>query len=132
MEPLPSYNDLVWLFEAEPAYPHADGQQAAGDVFGWREPWPYTAVTFQTSRGGFDIEMYIEPAYEVVRLRLRTTVTGAELLYLDLQGVRSIRVQRANGRASLRLDFPDDVEAGTLWLRMKPDVTVRWTYHAAV
>jgi hypothetical protein len=52
MEPLPSRDDLTWLFEAEPTYPH-DGSDAL---------WPYTGVMFRTPRGGIVIELYIEPA----------------------------------------------------------------------
>lgn len=131
MEPTPSYDDLIWLFEAEPIYRYADDERATGYEFGWRELWPYTAVTFQTSRAGFDIEMYIEPGYEIVRLRLRTTSNDAELLVLDLQGVQSVGVERDNGRELLRVDFPDGAPAATLWLRMKPDVVMHWAYDAA-
>ncbi|MGI5180311.1 hypothetical protein ACQEVZ_28730 [Dactylosporangium sp. CA-152071] len=128
MEPIPSYEELIWLFEAEPVYRYAEDERTAGYEFGWRELWPYTAVTFQTARAGYDIEMYIEPGYEVVRLRLRVAPGGAELLDLDLRGVRSVGVERIHGRELLRLDFPDDSPASTLWLRMKPDVAVLWSY----
>ena len=85
-------------------------------------------MTFQSTRAGYDIEMYIEPGYEVVRLRLRVAPSGAELPNLDLRGVRSVEVERIHGRELLRLDFPDDSPASTLWLRMKPDVAVLWSY----
>lgn len=68
MEPVPSYEDLIWLFEEEPVYRYAADERAAGYEFDWRELWPYTAVTFRTTRAGYDIEMYIEPGYEIVRL----------------------------------------------------------------
>jgi hypothetical protein len=129
MEPVPSYEDLIWLFEAEPVYRYADDDREAGYEFDWRELWPYTAVTFLTTRAGYHIEMYIEPGYEVVRLRLRDVPDGAELLDLDLRGVRAIGVERIHGRELLRLDFPDDSPAAsTLWLRMKPDVALHWSY----
>jgi hypothetical protein len=57
MEPVPSYEDLIWLFETEPTYRYADDERAAGYEFDWRELWPYTAVTFRTIRAGYDIEM---------------------------------------------------------------------------
>ncbi|MEU6074051.1 hypothetical protein [Micromonospora sp. NPDC047074] len=128
MEPVPSYEDLIWLFEAEPVYRYADDEREIGYQFDWRELWPYTAVTFQTTRAGYDIEMYIEPGYQVVRLRLRTAPGGAELLDLDLRGVRGVGVDRIHGRELLRVDFPDDSPATALWLRMKPDVALHWSY----
>src|SRR5262249_43942492 len=72
--------------------------------------------------------MYIEPGYEVVQLRLRTVPDGAELLDLDLRGVRAVGVDRIHGRELLRLDFPDGSPASTLWLRMKPDVALLPSY----
>lgn len=128
MEPAPSYEDLIWLFEAEPVYWYAEDERAAGYEFDWRELWPYTAVTLQTKRAGYDIEMNIEPGYEVVRLRLRAAPGGAGLLDLDLPGVRSVGVERIHGRELLRLDFPDNSPASTLWLRIKPDVALFWSY----
>ena len=100
MEPVPSYEDLIWLFEAEPVYRYADDEREAGYEFDWRELWPYTAVTFRTTRAAYDIEMYIEPGYEVVRLRLRTVPDGAELLDLDLCGVRGASESNASMVAS--------------------------------
>jgi len=127
MEPVPSYKDLIWLFETEPTYRYADDERAAGYEFDWRELWPYTAVTFRATRAGYDIEMYIEPGYEIVRLRMIGPDT-TQLLDLDLHGVRTIEVERIRGRELLRLDFPDGSPASTLWLRMKPDVTLYWSY----
>ncbi|WP_328414803.1 hypothetical protein OG470_21250 [Micromonospora sp. NBC_00389] len=75
--------------------------------------------------------MYIEPGYEVVRLRLRTVPERPELLDLDLRGVQSVRVERIHGRELVRLDFPDDSPASALWLRMKPDVALHWSYGVA-
>ena len=61
MEPVPSYEDLIWLFEAEPTHRHADDEREVGYNSDWPELWPYTAVIFQTTRAGVEIEMYIEP-----------------------------------------------------------------------
>ncbi len=128
MEPVPSYEDLIWLFEAEPVYRYADDEREAGFQSDWRELWPYTAVTFRTIRAGYDVEMYIEPGYEVVRLRLSTASDGLELLDLELRAVQCVAVERIHGRELLRVDFPDDSPASTLWLRMKPDVALHWSY----
>jgi hypothetical protein len=118
MNPVPRYDDLILLFEAEPV----------GNEVDWLELWPYTGLTFQTTRAGYHIQLYLEPGYEVVRLRLRADPGGAELLDLDLRGVRSVGTERIHGRELLRLDFPDDSPASTLWLRMKPDVALHWSY----
>ncbi|GGM63061.1 hypothetical protein GCM10007977_075830 [Dactylosporangium sucinum] len=77
------------------------------------------------------IKMYIEPGYELVRLQLRTGPEDAELLDLDLRGVRTVGVERLHGRELLRLDFPDGSPASTLWLRMKPDIALHWSYDPA-
>jgi hypothetical protein len=39
-------------------------------------------------------------------------------------------VREGNGRELLRVDFPDGAPAATLWLRVKPDVAVLWSYDA--
>jgi hypothetical protein len=128
MEPVPSLEDLIWLFEAEPVPCDAEDEPVPGYEFGWRELWPFTSVTFCSTRAGYDIHMHIEPGYDIVRLRLREHPTGAELLALDLRGVQTVSVERIHGRELLRVDFPAGTPASTLWLRMKPDVTVLWSY----
>lgn len=40
MEPVPSYEDLIWLFEAEPVYRYADDEREAGYEFDWRKLCP--------------------------------------------------------------------------------------------
>ena len=130
MEPVPDYDELIWLFEDEPIYRYAEDERATGYEFGWRALWPYTSVTFRTTRVGYEIAMDIEPGNDVVRLRLRTETDGAELLDLNLTGVRTVGVVREGNRELLRVDFPDGAPAATLWLRMKPDVTVLWSYDA--
>ncbi|GIE78494.1 hypothetical protein Aph02nite_44440 [Actinoplanes philippinensis] len=131
MEPVPDYDDLIWLFEEEPTYPYAQDEKATGYEYGWRQLWPYTSVTFRTTRAGYEVTMDIEPGYEVVRLRLRAENGGSELLDLEIAGVRTVGVERGpGGRELLRVDFPDDAPAATLWLRMKPDVAVVWAYDA--
>ncbi|MES0903353.1 hypothetical protein [Nocardiopsis tropica] len=130
MEPMPDYDDLIWLFEDEPIYRYAEDEKATGYEYGWRELWPYTSVTFKTTRSGYEIAMDIEPGYEVVRLRLHAESDGTGLFDLNLVGVRTVGVERTGGREFLRVDFPDDAPAATLWLRMKPDVALLWSYDA--
>lgn len=132
MEPVPSYDELIWLFESEPIYRYADDERAAGYEFDWCELWPYTAVTFATTRAGYDIEMYIEPGYEIVRLHIRLDPNATDLVDLDLQGVQTVAVERLQGRELLRIDFPDGSPASTLWLRMKPDVMLSWSHRPTI
>jgi len=112
INPVPSYDDLILLFEDESTYRYADEEGQAGYQFDWRELWPYTAVTFRTQRAGIGIEMYIEPGYNVVRLRL--TGDGTDIVDLELRDVRSVGVKNINGRGLLRLDFPDITRAAAL------------------
>ncbi|MFF5225299.1 hypothetical protein [Dactylosporangium sp. NPDC000521] len=128
MEPIPSYEDLVWLFEAEPTYPNAVHERPADEPDGWRTPWPYTTVTFRTVRAGYGIELNIEPAHEQIRLRLRAAMDGQFLVDLELAGVQAVGIDRTHGHELLRVDFADDAPAATLWLRMKPDVFLHWSY----
>ncbi|HTJ33291.1 MAG TPA: hypothetical protein VL738_08670 [Dactylosporangium sp.] len=92
-EPVPSYEDLIWLFETESIYRYTADEREAGYQFDWRKLWP-SAVTFRTGRAAYDIEMYIEPRYELVRLRLRTGPEDPELLHLDLHSARTVGVER--------------------------------------
>ncbi|WP_432984626.1 hypothetical protein [Dactylosporangium sp. CA-233914] len=131
MEPLPSFEDLVWLFEAEPTYMDADGGGWTEGAYGWRSPWPYTSAKFEAVRDGYEIELNIEPGYEQVKLRMRAAVGGADLVCLQLTGVRTVGVDRAKGRGLLRVEFPDEAPAATLWLRMKPDVALQWVYDSS-
>jgi len=128
MEPVPSYEDLVWLFETEPIYADADREPPGEDRHGWRYPWPYTSVTFRAVRAGFEVELDIEAGYEQVRLRLRSAAGGPDLVHLDLSGVRTVGIERTNGCELLRVDFPHPAPAATLRLRMKPEVALQWSY----
>jgi hypothetical protein len=80
-------------------------------------------VTFQTTRAGYDIEMDIEPD-------TRSSGYGCVLLSAALScstcisGACAASESSASMVASCYVDFPDDSPASTLWLRMKPDVTL--------
>jgi hypothetical protein len=54
--------------------------------------------------------------------------TGPDLVHLDLSGVRTVGIDRTHHNELLRVGFPDDAPAATLWLRMKPDVVLQWSY----
>lgn len=93
------------------------------------EPWAYTSATFRTTRAGHDIELDIEPGYQVVRLRL-LAASGVKLLDLNLQGLLTVGLSAESPQELLRIDFPDDSPASTSWLRMKPDITIAWSYNS--
>ncbi|WP_433789621.1 hypothetical protein [Actinoplanes sp. CA-252034] len=52
------------------------------------------------------------------------------MIDLDLQGVRTASAEHLKGRELLRVDFPDSSPAPTLWLQMKPDVAIAWSYNS--
>ena len=49
MEPVPSYEDLIWLFEAEPVYRYADDEREAGYI------WP-AELDLMAQLAGFELE----------------------------------------------------------------------------
>ena len=128
MEPVPDYDDLIWLFESEPTYPYADDERDAGYELGWRATWPYTTLDFTTVRSGVRIDMTIKPGYNTVQLRLRPEATTEDLVNLDLRDVLSVSVERNRDHELLRMDFPSDAAAATLWLRLKPSVLLVWSH----
>ncbi|WP_158510516.1 hypothetical protein [Actinoplanes friuliensis] len=42
MAPVPDYDDLIWLFEDEPAHRYVEDKKAAGYDYRWRRLWLYT------------------------------------------------------------------------------------------
>lgn len=129
MDPVPCYNELATAFGCEPSPQRFDYLDVPIDA-NWRELWPYTSVSFSAVQAGIGVDMSVEPAYRIVRLRL--TMVGTTLLDLDLQGVRTVGTERVNGRHLVWLDFDDDLPATMLWLRLKPDTTIQWTVGAAL
>ena len=76
MEPLPSYDDLIWLFEADPVGRYRPNDQSTGRDLDWRAQWPYTSLTFQSMRAGYTIQMDIATTMRYVHVH-RTHVEDA-------------------------------------------------------
>ena len=80
--------------------------------------WPYGAVTFSTSRLGFDVDFYIEPASNLAGVVIREL--GRISIRLELSGVAEVEVDRLHGDEDLLIDFSSepgpsaavDLEAG--------------------
>ena len=124
MEPLPEPEDLIWLFEGEPDYPYAEDERRAGYELGWREPWPYTRVIFRLSRDGRSVLLDLEPGYEQVRLQIRDA--ESEVVDLLLRQVSGMAIDRSKGQELLRLDFAESFNGRSLWLRLKPEISLGW------
>jgi len=114
MDPMPTLEDLVWLFESEPVYPV--GVEDA--------PWPYACVRFALTRGSIRVELEVEPASELVRLSMSSG--GGELVSLELHQVRSLVVEKRAGRELLGLVFDEQLPFDGLWLQTKPSLSVTW------
>ncbi len=114
MDPMPTLEDLVWLFESEPVYP-----------FGVDDaPWPYVCVRFALTRGSTRVELEVEPASELVKLSLNSD--GGELVGLELHQVRSLVVEKRAGQELLGLVFDEQLPVDGLWLQTKPSLSVTW------
>jgi hypothetical protein len=124
MSPVPIVDDLIWAFEGEPTPRHPARFARDGTPVTWRDDWPYTAVTFLLQRGSDEASFYIEPGYEIVRIRIQRDAT--ELVDLDLGGVRTVSVERIHHRELLHVEFRDP-NIGTLFLRTRPDFSVGWS-----
>jgi hypothetical protein len=97
---------LLSFFEVEPTTP--DG-----------EAWPYSDFLYQVSRGDLHLSCAVAPAYKDVRIILRR---GVSVIYeLNAMGVEDIRYDDEGGEALAVVLSARD----TLWLRLKPDITLR-------
>lgn len=113
MEPAPSLEDLVWLFETD----------AIGDTTDWQTYWPYSSVSFTTVRGDYVIAFSVNPGYEDAALTLSRD--GKELVALTVSGVESVLVEKLHGAEELLLRFRE-WRLVPLRLRLKPSVSVTW------
>lgn len=125
MTPLPNLDDLIWLFEGHPEPRYRDETLPSGHVVNWRTDWPYTTVTFRTVRTYGELTMTLSPSYG--KVRLRATRDDVESLDLALRGVASVEVERIHDRELLRLAFTESEVLGTLWVQLKPDLSVSWS-----
>lgn len=122
MEPTPVLEDLVWLFEAEPQWTDAESDLARGRSPG--QYWPYAEAVFSLARSQIAITLTLSPGYEQARLRL--SVTGQEVLDLQLREVRTVSIERLEGQELLRIDFRPEPVLRSMWVRTKPSISVGW------
>lgn len=124
MQPLPQPHELIALFEGDPEYPYTDADKRAGTETDWEKSWPYTRLIFRLARNGRSVSFDVEPGYEQVRLKI--VEQGSETVDLLLRRVVGMGIAITNGRELLRLDFGDSFRGGSLWLRLKPDISIGW------
>ena len=111
MQPFPEPNDLICLFESEPALTDPG------------LPWAYNCLRFDTARGADRVVCAIEPGYEVVRLSWERD--GVEIVRLELNCVRGLTVEAAGGREGLVGTFRDPA-VDPFRLELRPRVHLRW------
>lgn len=117
MEPAPSLEDLVWLFETDAS---ADTDED------WQVYWPYASVSFTTARGDYLVAFSLNPGYEDAALTLSRN--GEELVAITVSGVESVAVEKLHGAEELVLRFRE-WKLTPLRLRLKPSVSVTWGTH---
>ncbi len=112
MDPFPQESDLRDLFGADPA------------LLDPELPWNRNVLNFEAVVGPDTIECVIEPAYQT--LTLRWVRRERELVYLDLERVAGIEVDRYRGRASLIVRFDPATSRGQVRIQIRPAVHVTW------
>lgn len=112
MEPFPQDSDLRDLFGGDPL------------LLDPNLPWVRNVLSFESAVGPDTIECVIEPAYQT--LTLRWIRRDRELVYLDLERVAGIEVDRYRGRASLIVRFDPATSRGQVRIQIRPAVHVTW------
>jgi hypothetical protein len=112
MDPFPQESDLRDLFGADPA------------LLDPELPWHRNVLNFEAVVGPDTIECVIEPTYQT--LTLRWVRRDRELVYLDLERVAGIEVDRYRGRASLIIRFDPATARGQVRIQIRPAVHVTW------
>lgn len=112
MDPFPQESDLRDLFGADPA------------LLDPELPWNRNVLNFEAVVGPDRVECVMEPAYQT--LTLRWVRRERELVYLDLERVAGIEVDRYRGRASLIVRFDPATSRGQVRIQIRPAVHVTW------
>ena len=112
MDPFPQESDLRDLFGADPA------------LLDPELPWNRNVLNFEAVVGPDTVECVMEPAYQT--LTLRWVRRERELVYLDLERVAGIEVDRYRGRASLIVRFDPATSRGQVRIQIRPAVHVTW------
>lgn len=123
MTPTPSLDDLVWLFEDEPVPRNPDEVIPGGGSVDWRRDWPFTSVTFRSTRGDEVVELGINPGYEWVSILV--TRQGLPVITIEMGDVETVHVEKLHGREELHLTFREP-RVEMLRLVMKPSVSLHW------
>ena len=112
MESFHEEDALRELFGVEPALLHPN------------VPWRENALSFESRRGGDQLECLIEPVYGT--MTLRWSRDGHELLYLDLTKVRGVEAEKFRGRDSLVAYFDEQTGLKPLRIQVRPAAHVSW------
>ena len=112
MDPFPTDTDLRDLFGADPA------------LLDPELPWNRNVLNFEVVIGPDTIECVIEASFQT--LTLRWIRRGRELVYLDLERVTALEVDRYRGRASLIVRFDPALARGQVRIQVRPAVHVTW------
>lgn len=112
MEQFPDEHELIQFFEAEPAVLDPD------------VVWSYNHLEFHTVRGADDFTVVIEPGYMIVKITWKRA--GVELVRVDLERVRSLRLEMSQECEAMILEFDDRVGVGDMRLQLKPQPKLSW------
>jgi hypothetical protein len=112
MESFPDEDALRELFGVEPALLHPN------------VPWRENALSFESRRGGDQLECLIEPVYGT--MTLRWSRDGHELVYLDLTRVIAVEAEKFRGRDSLVARFDEQTGLKPLRIQVRPAAHVTW------
>jgi len=99
--------DVVSFFEIEPKRLDAD------------IPWPYNTFIFEIMRGEISLHFSIAPSYGDLALRLQ--LGDATIYELSAVGIDDLRYNNDSGRETLEIRLR---ESESLWLRVKPGITI--------
>ncbi|HLS47073.1 MAG TPA: hypothetical protein VK012_01050 [Gemmatimonadales bacterium] len=112
MRPFPDDAELREFFGSEPA------------VLDPAVPWDSNVLSFESMMGSDVLECVIEPAWHT--LAVRWVRDGRELVYLDLERVTGLEVDRYRGRDSLVVRFEPALSRGQVRIQLRPSVHVTW------
>ena len=98
---------LLSFFEVEP-------KKRDQDV-----PWPYNDFLYELVRGDLHLSCAIAPSYKDVRVKLKRA--GSTVYELNAMDIEDVRYYNEKGREVLAFVIN---ERETLWLRLKPEISI--------
>jgi hypothetical protein len=117
MEEFPQQHELIEFFESEPKLLDED-----------IEEWIYNTLTFSISRNNNTIICIISPSYS--HMKLSWTQGEKEIIYLDLNLIQSIKIQKEKDTETMLVEFDESESLTILRLRLKPDIHMFWGVEA--